>query len=261
MTAPLLSNSFEPSVSQPFSDYSPNTNAVMAAHRSTKKLIAMPPVNQLSINRSRDTEGLNALMGGALELIPQGIVIVSRQLKPVYWNRKAKEISQTLMNASLSYDALPASLAEVCHRFIRNHHDFQNSLICEWQPICGQTLRITAQWIDGVPFNAASDPEPFTFATGRKSSTAVSSEPLPGFLALLIEHCNASMEEDIRIQRQKYDLTEREAEIWMLLQQEYSYQEIAQLLQISLNTVKTHVKNVYAKRRSAQEANKFWCCD
>ncbi len=47
----------------------------------------------------------------------------------------------------------------------------------------------------------------------------------------------------------------------MLLRQEYTYQEIARVLQISLNTVKTHVKNVYAKRRSFHGQEKFWCSE
>jgi DNA-binding CsgD family transcriptional regulator len=54
-----------------------------------------------------------------------------------------------------------------------------------------------------------------------------------------------------------YDLTEREAEICLLLRKEYTYQEIAKVLQISLNTVKTHVKNIYAKRRSYQGEEKI----
>jgi DNA-binding CsgD family transcriptional regulator len=60
----------------------------------------------------------------------------------------------------------------------------------------------------------------------------------------------------MRIQQKKYDLTEREAEIWMLLRKEYTYQDIAKILQISLNTVKTHVKNIYAKRRTSQGEEK-----
>uniref|UniRef100_A0A832H5I6 Response regulator transcription factor n=1 Tax=Oscillatoriales cyanobacterium SpSt-402 TaxID=2282168 RepID=A0A832H5I6_9CYAN len=82
---------------------------------------------------------------------------------------------------------------------------------------------------------------------------------MPAFIAVILENCEDVMQQEMRIQQKKYDLTEREAEIWMLLRQEYTYQEIAQKLQISLNTVKTHVKNVYAKRRSCQGKEKFWC--
>jgi ATP/maltotriose-dependent transcriptional regulator MalT len=81
------------------------------------------------------------------------------------------------------------------------------------------------------------------------------------YILILLENCNDLLQEEVRIERKKYDLTEREAEVWMLLRQEYSYQDVAKLLQISLNTVKTHVKNVYAKKRSCQGREKFWCGD
>lgn len=68
-------------------------------------------------------------------------------------------------------------------------------------------------------------------------------------MVVFLEDRQETQLEDLRLQKEQYDLTERETEIWMLLQQEYSYQEIARRLQISLNTVKTHVKNIYAKRR------------
>ncbi|MBW4566794.1 MAG: helix-turn-helix transcriptional regulator [Tolypothrix carrinoi HA7290-LM1] len=48
----------------------------------------------------------------------------------------------------------------------------------------------------------------------------------------------------------KYDLTRREAEIWLLYRCNYSYKEIAGQLYISLNTVKKHMKNIHAKRQA-----------
>jgi LuxR family maltose regulon positive regulatory protein len=42
-------------------------------------------------------------------------------------------------------------------------------------------------------------------------------------------------------------LSERELEALRLLVQGRTYQEIAQVMYVSVNTVKTHLKNVYAK--------------
>jgi LuxR family maltose regulon positive regulatory protein len=42
-------------------------------------------------------------------------------------------------------------------------------------------------------------------------------------------------------------LSDRELAVLRLLDQDHTYQEIAQALYVSLNTVKTHVKHVYAK--------------
>ncbi|MCS6813016.1 MAG: LuxR C-terminal-related transcriptional regulator [Cyanobacteria bacterium] len=46
---------------------------------------------------------------------------------------------------------------------------------------------------------------------------------------------------------QQDGLTPRELEIWALRQANYSYAEIATELYISINTVKKHLKNIYAK--------------
>jgi DNA-binding CsgD family transcriptional regulator len=46
----------------------------------------------------------------------------------------------------------------------------------------------------------------------------------------------------------KYGLTPREAEVWLLRRAKYALKEIATELSISLNTVKKHIKNIHAKR-------------
>jgi DNA-binding CsgD family transcriptional regulator len=50
---------------------------------------------------------------------------------------------------------------------------------------------------------------------------------------------------------QKYGLTSREAEVWLLHQAKHTYQQIAEKLYISRNTVKKHLKNIYAKQRDS----------
>ncbi|HEY9671165.1 MAG TPA: helix-turn-helix transcriptional regulator [Waterburya sp.] len=47
---------------------------------------------------------------------------------------------------------------------------------------------------------------------------------------------------------EQYGLTPREAEVWLLSRANYTRQEIAAELCISLNTVKKHLKNIQAKR-------------
>lgn len=50
---------------------------------------------------------------------------------------------------------------------------------------------------------------------------------------------------------QRYGLTSRETEVWCLRRMEHSYKEIADTLHISENTVKKHLKNIYAKKEQA----------
>ncbi|MDC4150054.1 helix-turn-helix domain-containing protein, partial [Acinetobacter baumannii] len=45
----------------------------------------------------------------------------------------------------------------------------------------------------------------------------------------------------------QYDLTKRECEVFKLLKDGFSYNEISSKLFISLNTTKTHSKNIFSK--------------
>ncbi|MFN6539959.1 MAG: LuxR C-terminal-related transcriptional regulator [Nostoc sp. EkiNYC01] len=49
----------------------------------------------------------------------------------------------------------------------------------------------------------------------------------------------------------KFELTRREAEIWFLYRNNYTYKEIASKLYITINTVKKHMKNIHAKRQAS----------
>ena len=45
----------------------------------------------------------------------------------------------------------------------------------------------------------------------------------------------------------RYGLTNREAEVWELYLQGYSYRQVSKELDIALNTVKKHMKNIFSK--------------
>lgn len=48
----------------------------------------------------------------------------------------------------------------------------------------------------------------------------------------------------------QYGLTAREAEVWFLRRQGLSYREIAAQLYVAIDTVKKHLKSIYAKQRA-----------
>jgi DNA-binding CsgD family transcriptional regulator len=167
-----------------------------------------------------------------------GVLVVAYNLLPIYTNTRAKELCQQMLMPDEEMAAsLPGVISEACHRLLKDRSINQEALVVEYQGHQGQTIRLRVRWLS------------------LSSYEDVESEP---YILVQLENRQTELEEDLQVDRKKYDLTEREAEIWMLLREEYTYQEIAERLQISLNTVKTHVKNVYAKRRSSLGQRRVW---
>ncbi len=242
MTAPLLVSSLESaSLGSLFSACAAEKTSKSSPPRRTKQPSGHPqkPAN----TPLSETAILNLIRSSLLESLSQGVIVTSRSLNPLYWNAKARTLCQHLAGSAFPPLELPADVAEVCHRLIRNERLSDRPFVMECQAPTGQTIRMSARWLELAV-----------------QTTDLEKQRQP-YILVLIENCHDLLYEELRIERKKYDLTEREAEVWMLLRQEYSYQEIAKMLQISLNTVKTHIKNVYAKKRSCQGREKFWCCD
>lgn len=266
MTARLLSASCElVSTGSPFNRHFSNSSVINSrkSGRSSRKLDS-DRTGELGENPPVQLAEIDWIRSSLIDSLQQGTIVVCRSLKPVYWNAKAHELCQALTGVELSSQELPPEVSEVCYRLLRDERPIKGSLVMECRTAAGQTLRIAARWL---PINANGH----SFGNGHNASNgqraagsngpAHSEEFQQAYILVFLENQEEILWEELRIERQKYDLTDREAEIWMLLRQEHSYQEIAQLLQISLNTVKTHVKNVYAKKRGYLGREKFWCED
>ncbi|NJP12023.1 MAG: hypothetical protein HC866_23230 [Leptolyngbyaceae cyanobacterium RU_5_1] len=270
MTAPALTTSMEPLPIGSLLGYRTTNRAVKGsvARRSSGRSKSLArehsPARLVNSNLAEIPERISeshSIWSHLLELLPQGLIIISRNLKPVYWNAKAVELCSRLLETEFPNSGLPLPVSEACHRLMRENSSQGGSLVLECQATGGQTLRVSARWLE---FQALEESTLFNWAAPLQFCKANSPrEPFQSsrsYMVVFLENCDEVLQEELQIQQRRYDLTEREAEIWMLLQKEYTYQEIATILQISLNTVKTHVKNVYAKRRSYQGKDKFWFC-
>lgn len=257
MSAPIVPRSYDSFPVEPLLGYRPPLPIASRTSRSPHKGIASrkglanrPHRDRLHPSSTSHNPELQQLWSRLLEILPQGVIVVARNLQPVYWNHKAKQLCQALGHEGLPENTLPVPIAEACYSLLRDNRLVPSSLLIECHAATGQLLRIRTQVLEV----ANVSPTDLKVVSGAQVG-----QPTPTFIAVLIENCDEILQQEAWIQQQKYDLTDRETEIWMLLRQELTYQEIAQILQISLNTVKTHVKNVYAKRRSNQGKQKFWC--
>ncbi|WP_421657027.1 helix-turn-helix transcriptional regulator [Leptothermofonsia sp. ETS-13] len=263
MTARLFSVPLEStSVSSLFCPQSSvSTKAARPQRRTTGKLPARQSLDKPAKAHPVENFDLTSIWGGLIELLQEGVIVISRNLKPVYWNQKAKELCKGLSEIDLSLFELPMVVSEICHRLIRGNRSVNQPLVLECQTAHGHTIRISARWFYPGSFYSGNG-KVLDADMGQSSAYPPESEQYSRpYILVFLENCTDSLRQELRIEQKKYDLTDREAEIWMLLRQEYTYQEIAKMLQISLNTVKTHVKNVYAKRRSFQGQEKFWCSE
>lgn len=168
-------------------------------------------------------------------------MVISHDLQPVYLNLKAREICQQLWNSNHHSDNLPPVISDIHHRLMRNFSSKDRVLVMDCQIAGEQTIRIRACH--------------FTLEVDDELNVASGNRP---WLLFFLEDRSASLQEELRIEQKKYDLTERETQILNLLSQAYTYQDITKMLQISLNTVKFHVKNIYAKKRGCLEKEKMY---
>jgi hypothetical protein len=165
------------------------------------------------------------------ESLREGVMVISRHVKPLYMNQQAKEINQKLSVGDRHLSILPLEISEICYRLIRHGNADRQPIVIECLTSEQQTIRIRASWVN----------------LGAADANLPVSENQ--YILIFLENRCQILQEDLQFEQQKYQLTDREIEIWSLLRQEYSYQDIAEKLHISLNTVKTHVKNIYAKKR------------
>jgi hypothetical protein len=175
--------------------------------------------------------GLDGVWNALIESLPQGIIILSPALALIYANYRARELCQQLANTDFELTALPAVIFNICRKF--SQEATNEPLVVEVPGEAGALLRLQVRWLYTGPNHHA-------------------------YLWVQVENCEEMLREELWIEQKKYDLTERESEIWILMRQEYTYVEIAEMLQISANTVKTHVKHIYAKRRSSIHLKRFW---
>lgn len=258
MTAPIVTRSLEPLAVDPWYGYrslpiaSRSQRAINKGAVGKKSVPGKPNRDRLDFATVSSSPELSHLWSRLLEVLPQGVIIVSRNLKPVYCNQKAQKLCQALAGERFAENVLPLAISEACYSVLRDSQMMPSSLMIECQTSTGHLIRVSAQILESATVNPET---PYI----HPALTDAQPTRVPTFIAVFLENCDEVLQQEAWIQQQKYDLTERETEIWMLLRQELTYQEIAQALQISLNTVKTHVKNVYAKRRSGQSKEKFWC--
>ncbi|MEM9807124.1 MAG: helix-turn-helix transcriptional regulator [Cyanobacteria bacterium P01_D01_bin.56] len=188
-----------------------------------------PPAIKQNITSSFNTQA--ALLIAAIDNFTVGLIIVAADGAILHQNKHAQTLLADL--GALTSKVLPQQLWYCCQSLME-HQDEQVNLFPQGCTVVLEdeiltkhsTIHARVQWFDWD--NSAyqsSDCFLITLENRQQSLTAMASQ-----------------------EAQRYGLTSRETDVWQLKRMGNSYKEISQALFISENTVKKHLKNIYAKK-------------
>ncbi|WP_146141294.1 helix-turn-helix transcriptional regulator [Stenomitos frigidus] len=176
----------------------------------------------------------SSLLSALVEALPKGVIVLSIDRAIFYWNQNARRLCQKLSSTQRYGTTLPTIVNELFGQVVETGAASEPVLL-EYETTDCCSFRLTACWL------AADISNEVNLALTQQA-----------YVLITIEDRDEVLRQDIRIEQKKFQLTNREAEVWLLLKREYSYQAIATTLHISLNTVKTHIRNIHAKRHPYQ---------
>jgi len=184
-----------------------------------------PVLTAKPVKHSPELEPYN-LFQGILEGFMDGILIITQTGELLHANQTAKQIFQQL--SSGKSHLIPEEIWQVCQSLIESKKLFPSEkIVLESEIIQDNAVyfRLRVRW----------------FMIEQMSQECV---------LVTIEDKHQSLRGIVNSDVHQYDLTPREAEVWLLYRAHYSYKEIAEKLYITINTVKKHMKNIHAKRKS-----------
>lgn len=189
--------------------------------------------------KSENTQPVSKLdlMQAVIESFLDGIFILTIQGELVHANEGALHICQQL-SGGIDKFQVPDEIQRICQSLIESRQLFpdQNiSIESEIETYKSVKIRIRARWLQ-------------------------SNESNENYLLVTLEDRKQTNQSIAISEAIKYGLTERESQVWLLRRANYSYQEIAEELYITINTVKKHLKNIYAKQQETVINKEFYNC-
>lgn len=166
-----------------------------------------------------------------VEYFVDGILILTDQGNKIYANSRADKICKYLNIDKVNPHIIPEEILRPCQEFAQHSVlSSQETTIHEIeitsQKSCLFRLRVQGFKLD--------NPDHF-------------------YLMVIIEDRYQSLQNLVKFDAGKYGLTRSEEKVWLLRTANYTYKQIAAKLNITLNTVKKHIKNIHAKREATIE--------
>lgn len=170
------------------------------------------------------------LLQAIIEGFMDGVLILTEQGELIHANKCARRLCQQFYSDQFQSNLVPLPIWRICESLLDNRELFpERTMIIEAEINRNNAdiWRVRVRWLQ---FDQSDAPN----------------------LLVTIEDRSQSTNNTVFTEAQQYNLTPRESEVWSLRRANYSYKEIATQLYITTNTVKKHLKNVYAKQQTSE---------
>jgi DNA-binding CsgD family transcriptional regulator len=176
----------------------------------------------------------NLILQIAFEVMPQGVLVLNAQREIVQANSRARSFCKQLLQSPQSaqepnHPTIPEAIWNLCRALLSSRQDDPEVLLIPEDEVEMDNqahLKISARWLDPNDSEAS-------------------------YMIVTLEDRTETLRNLARWDAHRYGLTAREAEVWLLKCQGYSYDDIAAELYVSRNTVKKHLKTITLKREGA----------
>jgi DNA-binding CsgD family transcriptional regulator len=166
------------------------------------------------------------LLQAVIEGFVDGIMILTPEIKLLHINEYASRICNYFASGINTQQLIPEEISNICLSLVESREIFPESNIFMEHEVekSSKKFRIRARWLE-IDDNFNSH------------------------IIITLEDCNFANQSVAIQDAKKYGLTERETQVWLLRKANLSYKEIAARLYITINTVKKHLKSIYAKQQ------------
>ncbi|PSB24193.1 helix-turn-helix transcriptional regulator [Stenomitos frigidus] len=157
-----------------------------------------------------------------------GVLILTEKRELIYANECARRILRQLNQERSLVNQIPEEVWHICQALIDSRHLFPNQYwLIESKVFIGNSIvfNVQARWLK------------------------LEDRDRPCLLLSIRDQCQ-SIKDIVNEESQKYGLTSREKEIWLLHRANYTYKQVALELCITPNTVKKHMKSIYSKQKA-----------
>ncbi|MBD1917818.1 MULTISPECIES: helix-turn-helix transcriptional regulator [Cyanophyceae] len=171
------------------------------------------------------------LLSAVLEGFVDGILVLTEDGTCIHSNQKGRALCRDLSGGDSS-NFLPPSLRAMCVHLQESREFYPETLLVltqEFRSCSGHQIRARIQWLE-LPATTSA------------------------YLLISLENQTYAAHASAMLEAVQYNLTPRERAVWVLRRANRTYDEIGRELYITVNTVKRHLKSIYAKRKEVIEA-------